>query len=141
MLRTMPTTQTVSPVSTDRSSERQPIFSALEVLGLRYAEIGRLAGVSTKSVHMWATGKEPIPLIRHLALQFLVTRLTGLVGAKYPPNTRYARRSQIAIDAANAWAKLSRDEMDEDTGGVYQAEDLERGIALGQRMLARLEEQ
>jgi hypothetical protein len=127
--------------ATDRVIDRPPIFSALAVLGLNYAHIGRLAGVATMTVSNWATGNRPFPLVRQLALLFLCTRLTGVVGAKYPPNTRYARRSQIAIDAANAWAKLSRDEMDEDTGGVYQAEDLERGIALGQRMLARLEEQ
>jgi hypothetical protein len=128
-------------VATYRVSDRLPIFSALHVLGLSYAEIGRLLGVSTVSVHEWATGKKPLPLVRHLALQFLVTRLTGVVGAKFPPQTRYARRAQIARDAAIAWAELSRDEMAEDTGGVFQAKTVERGMALGQRMLARLEAQ
>jgi hypothetical protein len=137
----MSNVQTVTTIPIERTSERQPIFSALHVLGLRDAEIGRSFGLSTVSVHKWAASKEPIPLIRYLALQFLVTRLVGLVGAKNPLQTRYARRAAIAVDAATRWAALAHDELNEDTGGVYQAQDIERAIALGQRMLARLEEQ
>jgi DNA-binding transcriptional regulator YdaS (Cro superfamily) len=131
--------QTVAAARSDRVGERLPIFSALDVLGLSYAEIGRLLGVSTVSVHHWATGKKPLPLVRHLALLFLVTRLTGVVGAADLPQTRYARRAEIAIDAARRWCQLARDELEEDQRGTYHAEDIERGIALGQRMLARLE--
>ena len=40
-----------------------------------------------------------------------------------------------------AVVELSRDELVEETGGVYTAEDLERGIELGRRMLGRLEAQ
>jgi hypothetical protein len=131
--------QITPAVAPDRVSDRLPIFSALHVLGLGYAEIGRLLGVSTVSVHHWATGKKPLPIVRAIALQFLVTRLTGLVGAAYPPNTRYARRAEIAREAAERWCLLARDELEEDTGGVYRAEDIERGYELGQRMLAKLE--
>jgi hypothetical protein len=134
-------TQTAASAAPDRAAERPPIFSALHVLGFSYAEIGRLLGVTTMSVHEWATGKRPIPLVRHLALQFVVTRLTGIVGAKYPPHTRYAKRSAVAVEAAIKWAQLSRDELAEDTGGAYRAEDIERGIALGERVVARLEAQ
>jgi hypothetical protein len=134
-------TQTPAAIAPDRVSDRPPIFSALYVLGLRDAELARLLGVSTVAVHLWASGKKPIPLVRHLALLFLVTRLTGVVGAKCPPQSRYARRAQIARDAATAWAALARDEIDEDTGGVYTAETIERGLALGERMLANLEAQ
>ena len=83
--------------------------------------------------------QEPLSAVRLIALQFLVTRLVGLVGAAHPPQTRYAQRAKIATDAATAWAKLARDELGEDLDGVYHAADIERGTALGQRMLDRLE--
>jgi len=125
-----------------RVGERPPIFSALEALGFNYAHIGRLLGVSTMSVSEWASAKKPMPVVRALALQYLVARLTRVIGAKLPPpHTRYARRSQVAIDASVRWLQLARDELEEDTGGVYRAEDLERGHALGQRMVAHLEAQ
>jgi hypothetical protein len=125
--------------ATGRVIDRPPVLSALAVLGLNYAHIGRLAGVATMTVSNWATGNRPLPLVRHLALQFLVARLTGLVGAKEPPNTNYARRSQITVEAATRWAALARDELNEQTGGVYSGEDIGRGYELGRRMLARLE--
>jgi hypothetical protein len=133
--------QTATATVPDRVSDRLPIFSALHVLGLQYVEVGRLLGVTTVSVHEWASGKKPLPLVRHLALLHLVGRLTGIIGAKYPPRSRYARRAQIARDAAVAWAELARNEINEDVGGVYTAETLERAHVLGQRILARLEAQ
>jgi hypothetical protein len=132
---------TSASAAASRSADCPPIFSALHVLGFNSAEIGRLFGVTTVSVHEWTANKKKIPIVRHLALLFLVTRLTGLVGANYPPQSRYARRAAIARDAAIAWAKLAKDEMEEDTAGVYRAEDLERGVALGERLLAKLEAQ
>jgi hypothetical protein len=133
-----PPTATAGIVS-DRVSDRLPIFSALHVLGLRDVEIGRLLGVSTVSVHQWATGKKPFPLIRRLALNYLVGRLVGIIGAKYPPQTRFARRAEIARAAAEAYLLLDRDEFEEDTRRIYQAEDIERAAALGERLLVQLE--
>jgi DNA-binding transcriptional regulator YdaS (Cro superfamily) len=134
--------QTTVSAASARTGDRPPIFSALEVLGFNYAHIGRLLGVSTMSVSDWATGKKPLPIIRALALQYLVARLTGVIGRNLPPpQTRYARRAQVAIDAAARWLQLARDELEEDTGGVYRADDIERGAALGERMLAKLEAQ
>jgi hypothetical protein len=133
-----PPTATAGIVS-DRVSDRLPIFSALHVLGLRDVEIGRLLGVSTVSVHQWATGKKPFPLIRRLALNYLVGRLVGIIGGKYPPQTRFARRAEIARAAAEAYLLLDRDEFEEDTRRIYQAEDIERAAALGERLLVQLE--
>lgn len=106
---------------------------------LRTVEIGRLLGVSTVSVHQWATGKKPFPLIRRLALNYLVGRLVGIIGGKYPPQTRFARRAEIARAAAEAYLLLDRDEFEEDTRRIYQAEDIERAAALGERLLVQLE--
>ena len=125
-----------------RARERPPIFSAVEVLGFNYAHIGRLLGVSSMAVSDWASAKKPMPVIRALALQYLVARLTRVIGANLPPpHTRYARRSQVAIEVSARWLQLARDELEEDTGGVYRAEDIERGAALGERMFAQLEAQ
>ena len=104
--------QTINVAAPDRVTDRLPIFSALHVLGLSYAEIGRLLGVSTVTVHHWAVGKKPLPLVRFLALQFLVGRLVGIIGAKYPPRTRYARREEIARNAAESYMLLARDELE-----------------------------
>jgi hypothetical protein len=101
--------------------------------------VADLNNISPVTVNHWAIGKKPIPHVRQLALLFLVTRLVGIVGAKFPPNTRYARRAAITRDAATAWAALARAEIDEDTRGVYQAETIERGIAMGEAMIEKLE--
>jgi hypothetical protein len=130
-----------STTATARVTDRPPILEATRSLGLTDRTIARLMNISAVAVNQWAIGTKPIPHVRHLALLFLVTRLTGVVGANFPPQSRYARRAQIARDAATAWAALARDEMNEDTGGVLHAEQVERGYELGQRMLARLEEQ
>jgi hypothetical protein len=122
-------------------TERAPIFEATRSLGLNDRKIAQLMGISPEAVHQFVNGKKPLPLVRHLALLYLVTRLTGVVGAAYPPNTRFARRAQVAIDAAKAWAECARSELEEDTGGVYRAEDIERGYEIGELMLARLEAQ
>ena len=134
-------THITTATATSRVHDRLPIFSALHALGFSYAELGRLLGVSTVSIHEWAAEKKPLSILRHFALLFLVTRLTGVVDAAHPPQTKYARRAQVAIEAAKAWNKLARDELHEQTGGEYHAQDLERGYALGRRMLARLEAQ
>ena len=133
--------QTTTTAAVDRVPDRLPIFSALSVLGFSYAELGRLLGVSTVAVHRWATEKKPLSTVRHLALLFVVTRLTGVIDAGHPPQTRYARRAEIAITAAKAWNQLARDELDERTGSTYHAEEIERGVALGERIIARLEMQ
>jgi hypothetical protein len=135
------TTETQIPTAIARSAaaDRPPILSALSVLGFNYAQIGRLFGIPTMTVSEWATGKRPIPLVRRLAMHFLLGRLTGKVDRAHPPQTRYARRAQIAVDAAIAWAKLDNEEQAEDTGGVLLKEDVRRGMALGQRMLDKLE--
>jgi hypothetical protein len=133
--------QTTTATATDSVSDRSPIFSALYVLGLNNAQIGRLLGVTSMTISEWSTGKKRIPLVRHLALLFLVTRLTGVVGGKHLPNTKYARRAEIAVDAANRWAQLARDEIDEEVGSAYTLEELHRATALGERMVGRLEAQ
>jgi hypothetical protein len=134
-------TQITTAIARNRDAgDRPPILSALAVLGLNYAAIARLFGIPTMTVSEWATGKRPIPRVRRLALHFLVARLTGKVDRARPPQTRYARRTQIAIDAALAWAKLDNEEQAED-GGVLLEEDVRRGMELGQRMLTRLEAQ
>jgi hypothetical protein len=122
-------------------TDRAPIFEATRSLGLNDRKIAQLMGISPEAVHQFVNGKKPLPIVRHLALLYLVTRLTGLVGAAYAPNTRYARRAQVKIDAAKAWCQLARDELDEDVSGIYHADQIERGYELGQRMLAKLEAQ
>ena len=130
-----------SGLGTDRVIDRLPVFSALAVLGMNYAEIGRLLGVSTQMVIYWATGRKPLSRVRRIALEYLAWRLSSIAREKYPLNNVYAKRAEIAIEAARRWSELSRDELVEETGGVYTAEELERGFELGGQLLGRLEAQ
>jgi hypothetical protein len=132
---------TISIAATDRVIDRLPAFNALAVLGLNYAHLGRLFGVSTEMVSCWATGKKPLNRVRRLALEYLVARLSGLVGEKYPLNNAYARRAEIVMGTARRWSELSVQELREETGGIYTAEEEERARALIERIMARLEAQ
>ena len=126
---------------TDYVIDRLPVFSALAVLGVNYALLGRLFGVSTQMVIYWATGKRPLNRVRRLALEYLAARLSKLIGEKYPLNNVYARRAEIAMEAARRWSELSLQELREETGGFYTAEEEERALALIERVMARLEQQ
>jgi hypothetical protein len=120
-------------------TDRPPIFEATRVLGLNDRKVARLLGVSAEAVHIWVSGKKGIPPLRHAALLYLVGRLTGVVGAFVPSQSRYARRSALARKAAKAWEELARDELIEDCGGYIPDDLILRGYALGQQALARLE--
>ena len=130
-----------SIAASNRVVDRLPVFSALLVLGINYAHVGRLLGVTTMMVSYWATGKQPLDPVRRFALEYVAGRLCGNISKQYPLNNRYTRRAQVAIEAAQRWSELSRDELVEETGGIYYAEQIERGFELGKRMLARLEAQ
>jgi hypothetical protein len=125
--------------ATARVTDRPPILEATRALGLNDRMVADLNNISPVTVNHWAIGKKPIAHVRQMALLFLVTRLVGIVGANFPPQSRYARRAAVARDAATAWAKLARDELDEDVRGVYQAETIERSVAMGEQMVAKLE--
>jgi hypothetical protein len=127
--------------TTDRVIDRLPAFSALATLGVNYALLGRLFGVSTQMVIYWATGKKPLNRVRRLALEYLAGRLSRLVGEKYPLNNAYARRAEIVMETARRWSELSIQELREETGGLYTAEEEERARALIERMMAQLEAQ
>jgi hypothetical protein len=135
--------------ATARVTERPPILEAIRSLGLNDRMIAELMGVTSVAVNQWALGKRPIPLVRHLALLFLVGRLTGRIGAAVPPQSRYARRAAVAREAALAWAELAKHELGEEVGGELGPELLERtypgmlkrSFELGGQMLAKLEAQ
>ena len=145
MAQTLPTTAT----ATARVTGRPPILEATRTLGLNDRMLGDLMNVTGVAVHQWAVGKKPIPLARHLALLFVVGRLTGKIGAAVPPQSRYARRAAVAREAALAWAELAKHELGEELGGELGPEMLERSypgmlkrsFELGGQMLAKLEAQ
>jgi hypothetical protein len=134
-------TTTTALAKSDRMIDRLPVFSALAMLGVKDPLLGRLMGVSGEMVHYWATGKKPLNRVRRIALEFVAARLSGIIGAKYPLNSVYARRAKIIVEAAQSLAKLSVEELREETDGEYTAEEIERGYALGQRIIDRLEQQ
>jgi hypothetical protein len=132
---------TTSIAASDRVIDRLPAFNALAALGLNYAHIGRLFGVSTEMVSCWATGKKPLDRVRRFTLEYLAARLSKLIGEKYPLNNRYARRAEIVMETARRWSELSVQELREETGGVYTDEEIARAFALAERIMARLEQQ
>src|SRR5687767_14158439 len=104
MLKTHSTT-----ASRPAFADRPPILDALKALGLTDARIARAIGCRSEFIAAWRNGKKPIPHKPHAALIFLVGRLTGQIGASLPPQTRCARRAQVAIEAARLWNNLARD--------------------------------
>jgi hypothetical protein len=133
--------QTTAAAESYRASSRPPIFEATRVLGLNDRRVARLLGVSPEAVHQWVNGKYSIPPWRHAAIIFLVGRLIGIFGAAYPPQSRYARRSELARQAAKAWEEAARNELIEDCGGFVPDDVLVRGYELGEKMLRSLEAQ
>jgi hypothetical protein len=133
-------TQTTAAAESHRAS-RPPIFEATRVLGLNDRKVARLLGVSPEAVHQWVNGKYPIPPWRHAAILFLVGRLIGIFGAAYPPQSRYAQRSELVRQAAKAWEEAARNELIEDCGGYVPDDVLMRGYELGEQMLRELEAQ
>jgi transcriptional regulator with XRE-family HTH domain len=123
----------------ERLSDRPPILEATRALGLNDRRVARLLGLTSEQINSWVSGKRPIPHRHMLASIFLIKRLTGEVGGWRPARTRYARRARIAVDAANAYAKLAVEELREDYDDRWPAVDIEAGAEIGQRMLDRLE--
>jgi hypothetical protein len=129
---------TTSPADT-RLTERPPILEATRSLGINDRRIAKLNGVSPEAVHAWSTGKRPIPHVRHVALLFVVTRLAGIVGAAFPPQSKYARRAAVARESAAAWAQLAKEELEEALGGEIPMDLIAHGYEVGEAMLAKLE--
>ena len=105
--------------------------------------IGAWRGFSASSPNKFTpecAGKRPIPHKYLLALAFLIGRLTGEIAAWIPPQTRYARRAEIAHEAASKWCALALLELMEDLGGdINDHPDLtRRGYELGEAALAKL---
>jgi DNA-binding transcriptional regulator YdaS (Cro superfamily) len=104
--------QTVE-IFTDRRTlmitDRLPIFEATRSLGMTDRKIAKLMGISTEAVCQFVNGKRPLPHVRYLALLYLITRLTGVVGAAYPPQSRFARRAAVPCESAKRWAELAKD--------------------------------
>ena len=135
--------QTTAAAATWRWNDRPAILEATKALGLNDRRVARLLGVSAEFVHSWANGRKPIPHLRLLTLIFLVGRLTGDIGKQQPPQTRYARRAQMAIDAAVGWKNLATLELLEDVGGTDIGETnpelVKKAFQLGLAAIAKLE--
>jgi transcriptional regulator with XRE-family HTH domain len=126
-----------------RWNDRPAILEATKALGLNDRRVAGLLGVSAEAVHSWANGRRQIPQLRLLTLIFLVGRLTGAFGKQQPPQTRYARRAKMAIDAADAWKNLASLELLEDVDGVDLTETnpelVKKAGLLGEAAVAKLE--
>jgi hypothetical protein len=124
-------------------AERPPVLDGLRALGLSDAKTARALGCTSEYIAAWRSGRKPIPHKTHAALIYLIGRLTGQIGASAQPQTKYARRAQVAMEAATLWANLARDELAEALGSADPGRDypelVKDAYELGQRALARLE--
>jgi hypothetical protein len=134
---------TAPGIAAYRWADRPAILEACRSLGINDRRVARLLDITPEQVHAWVAGKRPIPHKYLLALIFLIGRLTGEVAAWLPPLTRYARRAQMAKEAAEAWCAIARLELMEDLGGAITGHPdlVRRGYELGEKALAKLEAQ
>ena len=124
----------------DWVADRLPIMEALRALGLRDRQIARVLGVARGVVSEWANATKPIPPLRHATLIWLVGVLISKFG-NLQLHSRYARRSEVARAAAEAWLNLARAELLEDIGGDFPTEIAVEAHKAGMQALARLEAQ
>lgn len=115
-----------------------PLLMATRTLGFADAEIARLMDVQPSVLAEWNTGRRRMPIVRYLALQFFIGRLTQRFGAAHPPATRFARRAQAQRETADRWLDVARDELLEENRGIYRAEEMEAGAELGAEMIRKL---
>jgi DNA-binding transcriptional regulator YdaS (Cro superfamily) len=93
-------------------SQRPAILQATATLGIRDSDVARIVGVVPMVVSQWATGKRPIPLVRHVALELFVVRASGGLAptaSRSSPNTP-ARRRETAWDTFIEWLRLAKEE-------------------------------
>jgi hypothetical protein len=100
---------------------RPAILHATSSLGLSDAEVARHLGIHSVTVNQWAHGIRPIPPVRHVAVQLLVSRL--LTALKAMPNSTELEGVRLDITRAVAvlWLHVSRAELGPVTADVTDA--------------------
>jgi DNA-binding transcriptional regulator YdaS (Cro superfamily) len=102
-------------------TRRPPILQASSILGIRDADVARAVGVRPITVSDWNTGKRPIPLVRHEALElFLIRHLGELNRAEL--TGKAAHRVKVAWKTALEWMRLAREE--------HRGQDLSHDVAM-----------
>jgi hypothetical protein len=90
-------------------ARRPPILQATAALGFSDAEVARALRVAPMVVSQWANGQRPIPIVRHLALSFVVEREVERLRSDADLECMdQARRLKVTYDACSKWLALSR---------------------------------
>jgi hypothetical protein len=94
----------------DNVAQRPPILQATTALGFSDAEVARALRVVPMVVSQWANGQRPIPMVRHLALSFIVEWENERLRQAADPDNAFdqARRLKVTYDACSHWLALSR---------------------------------
>jgi hypothetical protein len=113
---------------------RPAILEASRALGLPDALLADALNVSAAAVAAWAKIDREIPVHQALAAQFVIGRMIGVFGRDLPPDTVFARRSDLARKHAEEWLLMARDELP-----LLSEQEVAWGYKLGRRALRRIE--
>jgi hypothetical protein len=131
----MPARADVAPISQGRSVATRPaILEALRALGVPDAALADAFNVTAPVITYWAKGVREVPTPMALAATFVVGRLVGKFGKALPPDTKFARRSEMARQHALNWLELAKDELP-----LLSVKEVQLGYKLGKRALRRIE--
>jgi hypothetical protein len=127
--------QTAEASIVEEALGRPAVLECTALLKITDSQLARLFGLTPSAVCAWANRREQIPLIRQLALIYLVSRLAGLFDQVDADSSIHARRAHLFRQTLDAWLNIAAEEL----GPVRPSPELRHAAdCMAYRLLAAL---